>query len=86
VHYHLKLVCAHAQEAHVRALLVQLLSTAPVAMSSLESADDPADANKVLVEAQLVGAERHDETMEQIVSRLTLEKDIFGISWRVAES
>ena len=85
VHYRLKLVCKADAESRVRTLVVQLLSTAPLILQSLESGDDPADASKSLVEALLVGSERQDTSMEHIAGRLGLESEIYGISWRVAE-
>lgn len=85
VHYRLKMVCKAAAELRVRTLVVQLLSTAPLVLQSLESGDDPADASKNLVEALLVSSERQDASMEQIAGRLGLESEIYAISWRVAE-
>lgn len=73
--YRVTITCAGAQEAHVRALMLQSLSQSTLALQRLESSDIP-NTNRVQVTACLTSPERHDRTLEQIVGRLSLESAV----------
>lgn len=83
VHYVLKILCGAERELFVRSLLVQLLGTSPLMLHSLEHGGHPENSELSLVEAHILGGERRDGEMEQIVTRLGLEPQVHGVSWRV---
>jgi len=74
------------QEAHMRALLLQSLSGQAVFLRSLKS-DDVEHTDKVEIRATLTSTGRQSIVLEQIVSRLSLEPGVSGVSWEIlAES
>jgi putative Mg2+ transporter-C (MgtC) family protein len=70
------------QEAHMRALLLHALSGLPLLLRSLKS-DDVERTDKVEVQAVLASTGREDSVLEQIVSRLSLEPGVSGVSWEI---
>ena len=68
--YTLCLVCQQANELHIRALLVQMLSTGPLILRSLDSVDIE-DTDRVRVE-------------EEVIARLSLESGVSAVSWAAA--
>lgn len=70
------------QEAHMRALLLQSLSGQALFLKSLKS-DDVEHTDKVEVRATLTSTGRQNLVLEQIVSRLSLESGVSGVSWEI---
>ena len=70
------------QEAHLRALLLHSLRGQPLLLKSLKS-DDLEHADKVEVHAILTSTGRQNLLLEQIVSRLSLEPGVSGVSWEI---
>ena len=70
------------QEAHLRVLLLQSLSGQPLFLKSLKS-DDIEHTDKVEVHAILTSTGRENAVLEQIVSRLSLETGVSGVSWEI---
>jgi putative Mg2+ transporter-C (MgtC) family protein len=70
------------QEAHLRALLLQSLGGQPLNLKSLKS-DDVEHTDKVEVHAVLTSTGRQNSLLEQIVSRLSLEPSVSGVSWEI---
>jgi putative Mg2+ transporter-C (MgtC) family protein len=74
------------QEAHMRALLLQSLSGQALVLKSLKS-DDVEHTERVEIRATLTSTGRQNVLLEQIVSRLSLEPGVSGVSWEIlAES
>ena len=83
--YRCSVVCHGRDEAHVRALLLQAVSSnTAMKLRSLNS-EDLEDSDKVEVEADLLTQDRNDTFLEQIISRLSLEPGISRVSWRIIE-
>ena len=82
--YLFRLTCRRESEAHVRALLLHVVQTLPLALRSLHS-EDVDTAGKVEVRATLLSKGRQDDLLEQIVGRLSLESGITAVSWEVVE-
>jgi putative Mg2+ transporter-C (MgtC) family protein len=78
--YSIQLLCRGRQESRVRTLLIQLLSGSPLILQEVESVVGQDEKNTV-IKAILSAVERNDAQIEQITSRLTLERDVVGISW-----
>jgi putative Mg2+ transporter-C (MgtC) family protein len=70
------------QEAHMRVLLLHSLGGQPLLLKSLKS-DDVEHADKVEVQAILASTGRQNLLLEQIVSRLSLEPGVSGVSWEI---
>jgi putative Mg2+ transporter-C (MgtC) family protein len=70
------------QEAHLRALLLHALSGQPLLLKSLMS-NDIEHTDKVEVQATLTSTGRQNLLLEQIVSRLSLEPGVSGVSWEI---
>ena len=69
-------------EAHMRALLLNAIGGQPLLLKSLKS-DDLEHTQKVEIQAVLTSAGRQDALLEQIVSRLSLEPSVSGVSWEI---
>jgi putative Mg2+ transporter-C (MgtC) family protein len=80
--YALHLTCMGRQEAQLRTLLVQLTSVSPLVLHELESVVGKSQTHVVL-KAMLSSPERMDAQVEQLVSRLSLEKNVVGITWQL---
>jgi putative Mg2+ transporter-C (MgtC) family protein len=78
--YRIQLICRNRQENMARTLLVQLVTVSALALQEMESAVGQEDKHTV-IKATLAANERIDSQVEQIASRLTLERDIVGVSW-----
>jgi len=70
------------QGAHMRALLLHSLSGQPLLLKSLKS-DDVEHADKVEIQAMLTSTGRQNLLLEGIVSRLSLEPGVSGVSWEI---
>lgn len=82
VEYLLQVVCRNRQESAVRTLVIQLITaSSPLMMHEIESAVDQGDRVTV-IKARLSTPERMDTQVEQVASRLSLERDVTGVSWR----
>lgn len=80
--YLFRITARTKQEAHLRALLLHSLSGQPLLLKSLKS-DDLERADKVEVQAVLTSTGRQNLLLEQIVSRLSLEPGVSGVSWEI---
>jgi len=83
IEYSIQLVCRGRQESRVRTLLIQLLSLSPLALHEVESVVGQDDKHTV-IKAMVSAPERNDAQVEQITSRLSLERDVVGISWKAS--
>jgi len=80
--YTLWLTCRNEDEAKIRALLMTLLHTLPLALRSLHS-EDVDSTGKVAVRATLISPERQNAMLENIVQRLSIEPGITAVSWEL---
>jgi putative Mg2+ transporter-C (MgtC) family protein len=78
--YGMQLLCRNRQESRARTLLIQLLTGSPLLLQKIES-EVGLDETKTVINVTLSAADRIDAQVEQIASRLTLERDIVGVSW-----
>jgi hypothetical protein len=70
------------QETQLRTLLVQLTSVSPLVLHELDSVVGRTQTHVVL-NAILSSPERMDAQVEQLASRLSLEKNVVGLSWQL---
>jgi len=80
--YLFRMTARTEQEAHMRALLLHSIGGQPLLLKSLNS-DDVEHTDKVEVQATLTSTGRQNALLEQIVSRLSLEPGVSGVSWEI---
>ncbi|MCS6978724.1 MAG: MgtC/SapB family protein [Flavobacteriales bacterium] len=82
--YVFRIRCKEQVENHVRVMIIDALKKDPhLRLRSLKSSDNghPAFA---CIEAEIQAFGRHDQEMEQLASRLTIEYGVTEVSWSVA--
>lgn len=70
-------------EAHVRALLLQGVSTAGLRLRRLDS-QNIEDSDRIEVEAEVMSDGKADASIEQIIGRLSLEPQVTAARWRLS--
>ena len=85
VGYVLKVACRNRQESVIRTLLIQLITASPLALHQLESTVGH-DDHVTVINAHLTTPERNDAQIEQVASRLSLERDVTGLSWELTDA
>ena len=86
-HYMMDVVCREADEAHIRALLLQGLTGSGLQLQKLESENLVEQGQtKVKVAAQLIASERNDSSVEKVIGRLSLEPSVSSARWDVREA
>jgi putative Mg2+ transporter-C (MgtC) family protein len=85
IQYSVQLLCRGRQESRVRTLLIQLLTGSPLVLHEVESVVGQDEKNTV-IKATLSALDRNDAQIEQITSRLSLERDVVGVSWHALPS
>jgi putative Mg2+ transporter-C (MgtC) family protein len=85
VRYFFRAVCRAEGEAHVRTLLLHIVHEEPVMLRAIHS-EDMENSEMVEVVAQFVANKRTDKSMEQIVSRLSIETSVNAVSWRIMDN
>ena len=80
VTYEFEAICRPEDEAHMRALLLQAVSSSSLILTGLRS-DDVEGSARMKVMAQIKGLGRQDQALEQIVVRLSLEAGVTSVSW-----
>lgn len=83
IHYRIEIVCRAENEAHLRTLLLHIISGETLTLCSLHS-EDLADNTKASVEAQLISSGRSDSAVEKIVSRISFEPGVSAVSWKIS--
>ena len=81
VNYALQLTFHGTPESSLRGLLVQLVGVSSLTLHQLESVKGAGDNH--LIKAVLSSPERHDGELEQLASRLCLEKNVVGLNWQL---
>ena len=80
--YKVSVVCRGAEEAHVRALLLQGVTVGHLHLVDLESTNIE-DSDRVTVAASVRAETRSDAMLEQIIGRLCLESAVTSARWRI---
>lgn len=80
--YRLRIVCREDDEVHVRALVMNMLSAMPIALQALQSRD-LAQPGRLEVCADLIAMPANQGRLEEIVARVSLEKGVSAVSWKV---
>lgn len=83
IQYAVEVTCQTEIETHVRTLLLHMISGENLTLYSLHSEEEEGRINDI-VEARLLSSTgRVDQTVEKIVSRVSLEAGVTAVSWKV---
>ncbi|MBV8437377.1 MAG: MgtC/SapB family protein [Silvibacterium sp.] len=82
--YAVKLACKPSAAAHIRALLLSTLARLPITLQSIKEEQGETE-NQTRIEADMMTEGRNNDAIEQVVLRLSVEDDLFNVSWAVAE-
>ena len=80
--FSVEIICRGAQEAHVRALMLQGFATSGLHLTALDS-ENIEDTDRVEVTARVHGEGVAPEALEQIVGRLSLEPAVTAARWQM---
>lgn len=83
--YIVNVTCQAADEAQIRALLVQGFGVSDLHLRELESTDIE-DSGRVVVTATLTSEKRREIALEYIVGRLSLEPSVTAARWRMVNT
>lgn len=84
--YRLEVVCRDEDEAYVRALLLQGISSGALQLQKLESenqANESVTCSRVI--SSVIASQRSDSQIERVIGQLSLEPSVSLASWQVAE-
>jgi putative Mg2+ transporter-C (MgtC) family protein len=80
--YEINLMCRASDESHLRTLLLTTITQSKVSLQSIHSEDiEGTDRNRIRAEIMTAGL--HNEIVEQMVTRLSFEPGVSGVSWSV---
>lgn len=79
------IVCRAEDEVHVRTLVLHGLNGSALRLQSLHS-EDLATPDKLEVRAELVGSPASPAQLEQLASRVSLEKGVSSVRWQLLGS
>ncbi|MHC8367528.1 MgtC/SapB family protein [Pseudomonas sp. ZT5P21] len=79
------IVCRAEDEVHVRTLVLHGLNGSALRLQSLHS-EDLANPDKLEVRAELVGTPASPAQLEQLASRVSLEKGVSSVRWQLLNS
>ncbi|CAB3748459.1 MgtC/SapB family protein [Paraburkholderia humisilvae] len=84
--YQLTVVCREEDEIHIRALLSNAIHSEPLSFQSLTSRDCSDHPPRVEVAATCRTHPSHQTRLEQIASRISMEKGVSSVSWSANEA
>ncbi|MEU7636251.1 MULTISPECIES: MgtC/SapB family protein [unclassified Streptomyces] len=84
VHATVHVVCERRAETHIRALLLQALTSSGLTPISLRARRDAEDATSVRAAVTVSGDLA--QALEQVIARLSLEPDVRDLHWHLDES
>ena len=80
--YEVNLTCRSSDEVHLRALLLSTISQFQVVLQAIHS-EDVESTDRMRIRAALTVLGRHNEVLEQIVKRPSLESSVSAVSWSI---
>jgi putative Mg2+ transporter-C (MgtC) family protein len=83
IHYQIKIVCKEEVESQIRYLVIQAASNTKLILQSIQSVDMNGGSQKVEIVADLDSSSKQDLVLEQVVSRLSLERGVSVAAWKI---
>jgi putative Mg2+ transporter-C (MgtC) family protein len=84
--YVLTIVCREADEIHIRTAISNSMYSAPLSFQSLASEDVEEEPERIRVTATLKMHPKDQSKLEQMASRLSMEKSVSSVSWSAREA
>lgn len=84
--YQLSVVCREEDEVHIRAVLSNAMYAEPLSFQSLTSRDCEVEPPRLEVTAKCRMHPKDQGRLEQIASRLSMEKGVSSVSWQASEA
>ncbi|MDH6153590.1 MULTISPECIES: MgtC/SapB family protein [Paraburkholderia] len=84
--YVLTIVCREADEINIRAAISNSMYSAPLSFQSLTSEDVEDEPARIRVTATLTMHPKDQSKLEQMASRLSMEKSVSSVSWTAREA
>ncbi|MBN3812028.1 MgtC/SapB family protein [Paraburkholderia sp. Ac-20347] len=84
--YVLTVVCREEDEIHIRTVLSNSMYSTPLSFQSLTSEDVDGQPQRLRVTATLRLHPKYQPKLEQMASRLSMEKGVSSVSWTAAET
>lgn len=83
--YLLIIKCKQEVENHLRVLLLQYTNDDRLLLRSLKSTDN-GNPDMAIITAEIMGSSNEDLAMEKVAGRLTIEHQVFEVSWNRIEN
>ena len=84
--YVLTIVCREEDEIHIRTIVTNSMYSKPLSFQSLTSEDVDGQPQRLRVTATLRLHPKYQPKLEQMASRLSMEKSVSSVSWTAAET
>ncbi|WP_433696130.1 MgtC/SapB family protein [Paraburkholderia phenoliruptrix] len=84
--YELSVVCREADEVHIRAVLSNAMYSEPLSFQSLTSQDCDGQPPRVQVTATCRTHPKDQARIEQVASRISMERGVSSVSWSAKEA
>ncbi len=84
--YQLSVVCREEDEVHIRAVLSNAMYAEPLSFQGLASRDSEGQPPRLEVTARCRTHPGNQARLEQIASRLSMEKGVSSVSWSASEA
>jgi len=81
-HYTVQITCLAQDEVQVRSLMLHSLGNSDLRLQSLQS-EDIDSSQRMMVSAEVLGKPNLTQQLENLVSRISLEKGVSAVRWQV---
>ncbi len=81
--YRITTVCTAQEEIRVRGLLLHALTEIPALLLQSLHSEDTAAGGHIEVRADVLAAPGNESKLEQIVSRISMEKSVSLVRWAI---
>jgi len=83
-HYKVRIICQAQDEVQVRSLMLHSLGNSGLRLQSLHS-EDLVPPSKMEVNAEVTGHPKLTDQLENLVSRISLEKGVSSVRWQLCD-
>lgn len=83
-HYTVQITCLAQDEVQVRSLMLHSLGNSDLRLQSLQS-EDIDSSQRMMVSAEVLGKPNLTQQLENLVSRISLEKGVSAVRWQVCD-
>ncbi|MFL6643428.1 MAG: MgtC/SapB family protein [Paraburkholderia fungorum] len=84
--YVLTIICREADEIHIRTVVSNSMYSSPLSFQSLTSEDIEDESGRIRVTATLKLHPKDQSKLEQMASRISMEKSVSSVSWIAKEA